>query len=357
MRIVVVGGSGNVGSALLAVLREDADASVVAVARRTPSTRPPEPYDRAHWEPVDLAVPGPDEPVVERLAGVFAGADAVVHLAWALQPTHRRDVLRRTNVDGTRRVVAAVARARVPHLVVASSVGAYSPVDDDVPRAESWRTDGVRSSAYSVDKVAVERLLDEAEQRATGLLVARVRPALIFQGRAGSAIERYFLGPLAPAAVLRHPLPLLPWPRGVRVQAVHAHDVARLYREILVRGAAGAFNVAAADVLRAQDVADVVAEGRWAPVPVSAVRGAVAAAWHARAVAVSPGWVDLARGVPLLDTTRAAAELGWSPRWSGQAALAELVEGMARGRGTASPVLRPRRRARRSVVGGQTDLR
>jgi hypothetical protein len=42
-----------------------------------------------------------------------------------------------------------------------------------------------------------------------------------------------------------------------------------------------------------------------------------------------PGWVDLAVGVPVMDTTRAREELGWEPtRTSGQALL-ELLDALA----------------------------
>lgn len=358
MKVVVVGASGNAGTALLRALRaEPRVTEVVGVVRRVPAGTPPAPYDVARWVHVDISEDGPDAPVVARLAAAFAGADAVVHLAWALQPTHRREVLRRTNVDGARRVIDAVVAAGVPHLVVASSVGAYTPVHDDVPRDERWSTDGVRTSEYSVDKVAVERLLDEAELQHPGLRVARIRPALLFQRVAGSGVERYFLGRMAPAAVLRHPLPVLPWPAGVRVQAVHADDAAQVYLQVVLRRSTGAFNVAAPDVLRGQDVADVLAGGRRRDVPVALVRAAVSAGWLGRAIAVSPGWVDLAAGVPLLDAGRAQRELDWRPRWSARAALERIVSGLAEGAGTASPPMRPRSHARRSLLGGQASVR
>ena len=358
MKVAVVGASGNVGTALLrALARDEAVTEVVGLASRVPSGTPPAPYDTASWTRVDLAEPGPDEPVVETLAGAFAGADAVVLLAWAMQPSHDRDLLHRTNVVGSARVIEAAARARVPHLVVVSSIGAYSPVDDDEPRAETWATEGVRSSEYSVDKVAVEHLLDQATTVHPQMRVARVRPALVFQRAAGSSIERYFLGRFVPAALLRRPLPLLPWPRGLRLQAVHADDLADLLRRVVVGRHDGAFNVAADDVLRGGDLAAVASRGRFVEVPVVVARAAVAVAWHLRGIAMSPGWVDLAAGVPLMDTTRARTELGWAPRWSALEAFADVLDGMAYGSGTASPPLRPRRRARRSLTGGQTAVR
>jgi nucleoside-diphosphate-sugar epimerase len=344
MHVVVIGASGNVGTALLRRLRDDETVTAItAVARRVPTRAVPAPYDTARWVARDVASDEPDEVVVARLASAFAGADAVVHLAWAIQPSHDRRYLARVNVDGTRRVVEAVARAGVPHLVVASSVGAYSPAPDDVPRSEGWATHGVPSSSYSADKAAVERLLDDAEAAHPGLVIARVRPALVFQRSAGSEVARLFLGPLVPRFALGGRLPVLPWPAGLRLQAVHGDDVADAYREVVVRRAKGAFNVAAPEVLGVQDLADVLSGGRYREVAPSLLRGAVSAAWHARAVAAGPGWLDMAMAAPLLDTTRAGRELDFRPRWTAQAAVQDVLAGIAERSGTASPPLRPGR--------------
>ena len=347
MRVVVVGASGNVGTALLRRLATDATVtSVVGVARRIPDGTPPPPYDIASWCAVDIGAPGHDEEVVHLLTGAVAGADAVVHLAWAVQPSHDRARLRATNVVGTRRVLEAVRRAGVPQLVVASSVGAYSPAPDDGARTEEWPTDGVRSSSYSVDKAAVERMLDEAAIRLPSLSIARLRPALIFQRAAGREVGRYFFGPFLPERALGH-LPVLPWPASLRLQVVHAEDVAAAYREAVVRRVSGPFNLAAPGVLRAEDVLPLVGADRVVEVPRTAARTAVAAGWHLRLVPVGPGWLDMAFAAPVLDTTRAERELGGRATRDATSTLAEAIRGITEGAGTASPPLRPRHVGRR----------
>ena len=63
MRVVIVGASGNVGTALLRQLATDATVtSVVGVARRAPDRVPPAPYDIASWHSLDIGEDGPDEP-------------------------------------------------------------------------------------------------------------------------------------------------------------------------------------------------------------------------------------------------------------------------------------------------------
>ena len=341
MRVVIVGATGNAGTALLRALAEEpAVTSVVGIARRLPDRDAP-PYDSAEWVTADVASTEPDSVVVARLAEAFRGADAVVHLAWCIQPNRDRDLLRRTNVEGTRRVAAAVVEAGVPHLVVASSVGAYSPVDDDEPRAEDWPAGGIASSHYSVDKAAQERVLDDLERAHPEVTVARVRPALVFQALAGAEVSRLFVNAWLPRALKLGLPPVLPLPAGLRMQAVHAHDLADAYRRILLQRAGGAFNVAADDTLFAQDLADVVGHGHHVPLPPMAVRAAVLAAWRSRLVAADPGWLDMAMNVPVLDTARARTELGWRPVHTAAQAVQEILAGMREGLGTGSAPLQP----------------
>lgn len=345
MRVVVVGASGHTGTLLLEALATEPEVTdVVGVARRAPEPVPP--YDTARWEQVDIAVPAlrerSEEIILDRLADVVRGADVVVHLAWLIQPNHQRDLLRRANVEGTRRLVQACLRAGVPHLVAASSVGSYSAVDDDDPRDESWPTGGTPTSHYSVDKVAQERILDEAE--AAGLSVARVRPALIFDADAGAEVMRLFLGGFVPPGLLRPgALPVLPLPAGLRLQAVHGRDLADAYRRIVVQRATGAFNIAAEPVLHGRDLAEVLDHGRVVEVPPRALRPLVSLGWQARLVASDAGWLDMGMSVPVMDTTRARTELGWAPERDAREALRDILTGMAEGVGRASAQMRPRR--------------
>lgn len=344
MRVGVVGATGNVGTALLASLHdEERVEQVVGIARRLPDTTSA-PYDDVRWALVDIAAPLPDphrDPVVDRLAEALAGMDTVVHLAWLIQPNRRRELIRRANVTGTRRVVEACRRAGVSHLVCASSVGAYSAVDDDRPRDESWPTAGIPSSHYAVDKAAQERVLDDAER--AGLAVARLRPALVFDAEAGAEITRLFLGPLVPSALLRPgALPALPLPTGLRLQVVHGDDLADAYRLAVVHRATGAFNVATDPVLHGTDLADVLDHGRVLPVPPAVLRPMIALGWRARAVAADPGWLDMGMSVPVMDTTRARTELGWQPVHDARSTLRELLSAMAEGQGVPSPPMRPR---------------
>src|SRR4051794_32344210 len=336
MRIAVTGATGNAGTALLRRLRDEPDVtSVVGVSRRPPDARTP-PYDRVEWLHLDIA----DPRSLPTLVDGFTGADAVVHLAWRIQPSHDERAMRRINVDGSRQVAAATVTAGVPQLVVASSVGAYSPGPKDADVPEEWPTGGISSSAYSRHKSALERGLDAVQAEHPELIVSRARPGLVFQGAAGSEIARYFLGPLLPVSVIgKLRPPVLPLPAPFVFQAVHADDLAEAYWLLIRTRAGGAFNIAADPVLTPDDLARAIGARRSVRLPVAALRTLVQLSWWAHLQPTDPGWIDLAAKVPLMSTAR-IRELGWTPATSPRQALEQLVSGISAAAGTASPPLR-----------------
>lgn len=226
-----------------------------------------------------------------------------------------------------------------------SSVGAYSPASKDHTVDETWPTDGLANSYYSRHKAAVEHLLDQVEREHPRLVVTRVRPGLVLQPAAAAEIKRYFLGPLVPHALFRPEvlakLPVLPLPRTMVLQFVHADDVADALVKILATRAEGAYNLVSEPVVTPQVLAEVMGT-RHVAIPPAVLRNAARISWRLRLQPTSHGWVDLALTAPLLDATKAFARLGWAPRHNARDTLARLLEGLGRREGLrASPPLKP----------------
>jgi UDP-glucose 4-epimerase len=317
MRVVIVGGSGNVGSAVVRALSaEPRVTSVLGVARRRPDWTPP----KTEWITADVAT--------DDLTPLLWGADVAVHLAWLFQPTHDPSTTWATNAVGTARVLDAVSEAEVPALVYASSVGAYSPKDDDTPVDEVWPTHGWPTAAYGREKAYTERLLDTFIHAHPDRRVVRLRPAFIFQESSAMQQRRLFAGALLPTQLGRRGLiPLLPWPQGLRFQALHADDAADAYRRAIVDSVAGVFNVAADPVITGERMADLLG-ARLVPVPPQLVRRCIGSAWHAHLLPASPDLFEMARRLPVMSTARAAGELGWSPRHGADQAMSVFLDGL-----------------------------
>jgi len=351
MRVVVVGASGNVGTSVLRSLaQEPAVDSVLGIARRVPEAS----FPKTEWRQADIAR--------SPLRPLFQGADAVVHLAWLIQPGRDKQLLHEVNVEGSARVFRAAAAAGVPALVYASSIGAYAPGPKDRGVDESWPTTGIGSSCYARHKAEVERLLDRFEDEHPRMRVVRLRPGLIFKREAASGIRRLFAGPLLPNfLVQRRLIPAVPAHERLVFQAVHSNDAAEAYRLAIVNeDARGPFNIAADPVLDPDELARTLG-ARTVRVPRALLRGGAALTYGLRLQPSEPGWVDMAFAVPVMDTTRARTELGWQPERSSSAALLDLLDGLRYGAGLDTPPLEPggagplRMREFGSGVGARTD--
>lgn len=317
MRVAVTGATGNIGTSLVTALGSAAEIDeVVGVARRLPDWHPP----KVRWVAADVAA--------DDLAGAFAGVDAVVHLAWAIQPSRDLRQLHRVNVAGSQRVFAAALAAGVGVLVHASSIAAYVPGPPGAERVdESWPTDGVDQSFYSRHKAYAERMLDYVEQSNPALRVVRIRPSLAGKRQAATGLQRLFLGRVIPTAVLGR-LPVSPAVAGLHLQFTHSDDIAEGFRlAILNETARGAYNLAAEPALSPLDLAGHLG-GRPVALPAAAARAAAALSWRLRIQPTPPGWVDLALAIPLMDTGRARRELGWAPRHESHAALDDVLAGL-----------------------------
>ena len=103
MRVVVVGATGNLGTSVLRSLESEGRVeSVLGLARRLPGLTMP----KVEWAAVDV--------VSDDLVPHFRGADAVVLLAWIIQPSRDLNKQWMVNVEGSTRVARAANPEEAP---------------------------------------------------------------------------------------------------------------------------------------------------------------------------------------------------------------------------------------------------
>jgi UDP-glucose 4-epimerase len=332
MKIVITGATGNVGTSLLETLAQDSAVDeLLGLARRKPNVS----FEKTRFVSVDVAK--------DDLVPHLAGADAVVHLAWMIQPIPKEKLLEAVNVEGSRRVFEATIAAGVPSLVYASSVGTYAASTKDHPVDESWSTAGIPSSLYSRQKAYVERQLDGVEREHPELRIVRMRPGLTFKRGSASEMHRYFLGRLVPSWLLdKRFIPVVPDIPQLRFQGVHTRDVAQAYRLALLSDVRGAFNLAADPVLD-PDVLAKLFRARKVRIKARTLRRLLNVTYRLRLQPSSPGLLDMALQIPIMDVSRANEVLRWRPSMSSTEALMEVFEGIGDKAGMRTGPLEPAR--------------
>ncbi|MFL5866570.1 MAG: NAD-dependent epimerase/dehydratase family protein [Thermoleophilaceae bacterium] len=326
LTVAVTGPTGDLGIAIVDGLeRARRVKRVVGMARR-----PFEPGDlgwkKTEYRQGDVT----DEKSVRDLV---KGADVVVHLAFAILSAG--DATRQLNVDGSRNVFAAAAKAGVERILYASSVAAYGFHDDN----PDWLTEEVPARGspehhYSQQKAEVEQVLDEVLERRRKTVAYRFRPCVVSGPRAQTLLEEipyYRLSEAMPDPVRRllasMPVlkPVIPDP-GTRFQLVHEEDVASAFLAgVAGKGEPGAYNLAGSGVLTFGDLADALG---WysLPLPNLALEAAAETVSRIPLAPDSVSWIHALRKPVLMKTGRARKLLGWRPLYSAKATLKEMVE-------------------------------
>jgi nucleoside-diphosphate-sugar epimerase len=170
-----------------------------------------------------------------------------------------------------------------------------------------------------------------------------MRPAFLFKRQSASEQRRIFGGRFLPGPLARPELlPFLPDIPGLRMQALHTDDAANAYRLAVRSDVRGAFNLAAEQSVDAQVLGEMLG-ARPVRLPRTAARSAIAAAWGLHLLPASPHLFDAVLRLPLMDCTRARAELGWRPERTATEVLEEFLQGLQQGAGARTEPLRGRK--------------
>lgn len=302
--VAVTGANGLLGTRLVESLRRRGDVErVLALDLEVPGASAPGVDARV----VDVRDPGIGE--------VLAGVDALVHLAFVVQPIRDEQAMHDVNVEGSRNVLRAAAEAGVRRLVVLSSATAYGAhPDNDVPLREDAPLRGNPELAYARHKVEVEQWLWPWAEGLADTSVAALRPSIVTGPGLDNVITRLLETP--PFVTIRGHRPPL--------QFTHVEDVVAAIELLLDdESLTGAFNCAAEGWLSHDEFLSIVGV-RTVDLPLEVAHQLAHRLWGLGVSPVPPGYLHYAMH-PWVVAVDRLVEAGWRPRHSNRDALAELA--------------------------------
>jgi UDP-glucose 4-epimerase len=297
MRYLITGGAGYIGSRLVDLLsrREDTERIVICDLAPPAAYRP-----KTEFERVDVR----DREAV-RAALERSGADALIHLAFILNPSHDEHFMYDVDVNGTHNVLEAAAAAGTPQALVTSSSTAYGAFPDNpVPLTEDDPVRGVPAFAYARDKTESDRLCQLWAAAYPDRVMTIVRPCVVFGPNVDNYLVRLWTkAPFSPDA----------GQLDNQIQFVHEDDVVEAISALLLGRHAGAFNVAGDGLMTLRDCAELIGS----PIrrmPLRAYRGLGRAMWAARLSEAPPGQIEFALYPWIVSTEKLKKTTGWTPK-------------------------------------------
>jgi UDP-glucose 4-epimerase len=299
MRYVITGGSGYIGSRLTEVLvgREETE-RVVNLDVRPPAV----PWPKTDYVSGDVRDRARMRELLER-----ERPDALIHLAFLLNPTRDDALMYDIDVNGTVATLWAASEAGVEHVLVTSSSTAYGAwPDNPVPIAEDHPVRGVPDFSYARDKADADRVCQLWAAEHPDRVMTIVRPTIVF----GPNVDNYISRSWANTA-------FMPIMDGVEAefQLVHEDDVVTALTGLLDEKASGAFNLAADDTITWRHSAELVGV-RTREMSFETVYRIYAWAWrlHAPRVESPAGNLHFLRHPWIVSNEKLKATTGWEPQ-------------------------------------------
>ncbi len=241
MRYVITGGSGYIGGRLTELLvKRDETERVVNVDVRAPAV----PWPKTEFVSGDVRDRARIRELLER-----EQPDALIHLAFLLNPIRDEGRMYDIDVNGTLSVLWAASDAGVEHVLVTSSASAYGAwPDNPVPIAEDHPVRGQPDFSYARDKAEADRLCQLWAADHPDRVMTIVRPTIVFGPNVDNYISRSW------------EISFMPIMDGVEaeLQLVHEDDVVSALTSLLDEKAAGAFNLTADGTMTWRESAELV---------------------------------------------------------------------------------------------------
>jgi nucleoside-diphosphate-sugar epimerase len=243
LTVAVTGASGYIASRLVEVLCADERVDrVLGFDLRPPSFH----AGKFIFDTMDVRNPQ----LKQRLEGV----DAVVHLAFIMNPIKDESFMRDVNVNGSHNVFTCARDAGVSKIVYVSSATVYGAhPDNDVPLTEESPLRANLDFSYPAHKLEVEYIAKEFREEFAEGTFTILRPAIVYGSHVDNAWSHFLQFPVI-FGVKGHDPPF---------QFVHEDDVARALAFSIHNDLDGAYNLAPRGWLEADEALEIIGRRRW----------------------------------------------------------------------------------------------
>ncbi|HEX2233665.1 MAG TPA: NAD-dependent epimerase/dehydratase family protein [Thermoleophilaceae bacterium] len=304
MRYLITGGSGYIGTRLVSLLssREDTDEIVICDVRPPATYRP-----RTRFERMDVRDRRAVRAVVER-----ERPDALVHLAFFLDPIHDEALMYDVDVNGTHNVLEAAAAAGTQQVLVTSSTAAYGAFPDNPePLTEDDPVRGVPSYNYARDKAESDRICQLWAANHPDRVMTIVRPCIVLGPNVDNSLVR--LWTKSPATFDTGNL------EG-KIQFVHEDDLVEAMSRLLDGRHAGAYNVTADGLMTYRECAEAIGQPI-RKIPLGAARALNRAMWKLRQAEAPVGQIEFGLYPWVASNEKLKSTLGWTPTYTSREAF------------------------------------
>lgn len=244
-RVVITGVAGTVGSRVASRLAEHPDVSSVTGI----DIKPLADADEIEMHVGDLTAAD--------AAGVFEGADAVVHLASRFTPSRDGTSLTEVDTDATTQTLRLASEAGVRRLVVLSSAMVYGAWENNpIPITEAAAVKPNTGFSFAEEKAELERWANSWRDDHPQSRVAVLRPTTALAAGEASWVARTMRASAALASDHEPP-----------VQFLHLDDLADAVVIATTKRLDGAFNVAPDGWVEGSEVRQLVGRAPRIPLP------------------------------------------------------------------------------------------
>jgi len=241
--------------------------------------------------------------------------DAVVHLAFVLNPIHNKKEMRSIDIEGAKNVLEASKRAGVKKIIMTSSTTVYGTwADSPEFYTEESPVRPHPTYYYSRHKVEIEKMCNAFKEKNEDISLTIFRPCLVL----GPKTEQFY------SKLLHWPILPLVGGSNPEMQFVHEDDVGRAYEFFLMNRHEGVFNIVGEGTIKWKEVIETAGK-RAVKMPDSVVYSLLKMLWALHLVETPPEILDFIK-YRWVASGEKAKKAGFVPKYSSKEALLSFLK-------------------------------